>query len=588
LTNATTGSERVVPDQQPPAGERKARLIRPVVAHWQFGLVVVAGIAVRIVVVLGYPPILWFSDSYNYLYDAVTHIPDQVRPNGYPFFLRLLLPLHSHNAIGLLQAAMGVVIGVAIYALLRHRGLPWWGATLPALPVLFDAYELHLEHMITADPLFIFLVTVAVVILCWSDRPSILTMAVAGLLIGYATLVRSVGEPLLVVALVGMLARRVGWRRLLTLAVTGIVPIGAYMLWFHGTYGQYALTDSSGSFLYSRVSTFAQCSKMNVPSLTAFLCDPTKLKDRPVAGEYIWADDEALPYARYHGEPEYYTPMYHAYGSDTSLRFTAQVNALAKQFAVAAIESQPKDYAKVVIDDVLHTFGWNRQPDLHDYYGNGPNFRFVSAHDMNLQIPWYVTPTQIPGNPTYQLHSTSAETWCDATCQQNDSQAVVIMQAERDFAGSGQGFGFTKEVQPWAHALESYQRYVYLPGTLFGLIVLIGAAGVLARWRRWGGLGLLPWLVGALLIVLPPMTAGFSYRYVLAAAPVACLAAGLAFTGEPGGRARRSVLARGDDGSASWGGSTPPAPPGKPRRSVRALAADLRRNLGRGGKVDQE
>ena len=117
--------------------------------HWQFGLVVVAAVAVRIVVVLGYPPVLWFSDSYNYLYDAATHIPDQVRPNGYPFFLQLLLPLHSDDAIGLVQAAMGVAIGIAIYALLRHRGLPWWGAALPAL---FDAYELHLEHMVTADP----------------------------------------------------------------------------------------------------------------------------------------------------------------------------------------------------------------------------------------------------------------------------------------------------------------------------------------------------------------------------------------------------------------------------------------------------
>src|SRR5271156_4076461 len=265
LTNATTGSERVVPGQQPPAGERKplaARLVGPAVAHWQFGLVVVAALAVRIVVVLGYPPILWFSDSYNYLYDAVTHIPDQVRANGYPFFLQLLLPLHSDNAIGLLQAAMGVVIGIAISALLRHRGLPWWGATLPALPVLFDAYELHLEHMVTADPLFIFLITVAVVILCWSDRPSVLTMAVAGLLIGYATIVRSVGEPLLVVALVAMLVRRVGWRRLAALAVAGTLPIGLYMVWFHQSTGKYALSESS-AFLYSRVSTFAQCSKMH-------------------------------------------------------------------------------------------------------------------------------------------------------------------------------------------------------------------------------------------------------------------------------------------------------------------------------------
>ena len=580
MTNATTGSERVVPDQQPPAGARnrlQARLIGPVVAHWQFGLVVVAAIVVRVVVVLGYPPILWFSDSYNYLYDAVSHIPDQVRPNGYPFFLQLLLPLHSDYSIGLLQAAMGVVIGAAIYALLRHRGLPWWGATLPALPVLFDAYELHLEHMVTADPLFIFLVTVAVIILCWSERPTIWTMALAGLLIGYATLVRSVGEPLLVVALVGMLARRVGWLRLLTLAVTGLAPIGVYLLWFHGMYGQYALTDSSGSFLYSRVSTFAQCSKMNVPPLVSFLCDPTKLDHRPVAGEYIWADNEVLPYDP--GNRKTYTPMYNVYGSDTSIRFTPEVNALAKQFAVSAIESQPKDYLTVVIDDVLHTFGWNRQPDPKDYYGNGPNFRFVSYHEMNLQIPWYVTPTHIPGNPIYQPHSTTSQTWCNAKCQQNDNQAVVIMQAEKNFAGPGQGFGFTREVEPWAHVLESYQRYVYLPGTLLGVIVLIGAAGVLARWRRWGGPGLLPWLVGAVLIVLPPMTAGFSYRYVLAAVPVACLAAGLAFARQPAGKparkARRSVLARGDD---------PPKPP----RSVRALAADLRRNLGRGGTVDQE
>ncbi len=93
-----------------------------------------------------------------------------------------------------------------------------------------------------------------------------------------------------------------------------------------------------------------------------------------------------------------------------------------------------------------------------------------------------------------------------------------------------------------------YQRYVYLPGTLLGVIVLIGAAGVLARWRRWGG-------------GRPAALAGrgaadraaadhrrYSYRYVLAAAPVACLAAGLAFCTGPGGK------------------------------SVRALAADLRRN----------
>jgi hypothetical protein len=560
LTNTTTGSERVVPGQQPPAAEGSpllARLVRPVVAHWQFSLVIVTAAVVRIAVVLGYPPIFWFSDSYNYIQDAVTHVPDEARPNGYPFFLDLLLPLHSDYAIGLVQAAMGVAIGVAIYALLRHRGLPWWGAALPALPVLFDAYELHLEHMITADPLFIFLVTVAVVILCWSDRPSAWTMAIAGLLIGYATLVRSVGYPLLVVVLVALLVRRVGWRRLLTLAVAGIAPIGLYMVWFHQSTGKYALSES-GAFLYSRVSTFAQCSKMNnLPTVLAYLCDPTKLEYRPPAGEYVWADNELYPYR------DVSTPLYLAFTSDTSDRFTPTASGQTEQFAKIAIEDQPMAYLRVVIDDTLHTFGWNRQPDPLDFSGNGPNFQFVSAHEMNLQIPWYATPHHIAGNPYTQPASiiqraSDTPTWCNANCQLGDPQAAQIMAAERDFAGQGQGLGFTAEVQPWAHLLEVYQRYIYLRGTLLGVIVLIGAAGVLARWRRWGGIGLLPWLVGALLILVPPMTSGFSYRYVLAAVPVACLAAGLAFTRQPGSK------------------------------SVRALAADLRRNLGRGGAVDQE
>ena len=296
MSNTTTGSDRVVPGQQPPEerGSRLARLTRPAVTHWQFTIVAAAAIVVRIVVILGYPPILWFNDSYNYVHDAVTHIPDEVRPNGYPFFIDLLLPLHSVYPLALLQAAMGVGLGVVIYALLRHRGLPWWGATLPTLPVLFDSYELQLEHMITADTLFIFLVTVAVVILCWNDRPSVPVMAVAGLLIGYATLVRSVGQPLLVVALVAMLARRVGWRRLVTLLIAGIVPIAAYMFWFNGTYGKYALTESSGTFLYGRVSTFAECAKMNPPADIRALCDPTPPYLRPVVGGVHLGGERAM------------------------------------------------------------------------------------------------------------------------------------------------------------------------------------------------------------------------------------------------------------------------------------------------------
>ena len=97
MSNATTGSDRVAPGQQPPEaeqgskrGSRLIRLTRPAVTHWQFAVVVAAAIVVRLIVILVYPPILWFNDSYNYIYDAVTHVPDRIRPNGYPFFLDLL------------------------------------------------------------------------------------------------------------------------------------------------------------------------------------------------------------------------------------------------------------------------------------------------------------------------------------------------------------------------------------------------------------------------------------------------------------------------------------------------------------------
>jgi hypothetical protein len=542
LSNATTGSDRVVPGQQPPAEERSSRLTRlarPAVTHWQFTIVLLAATVVRIIVILGYPPTFWFNDSYNYLYDAITHIPDQVRPNGYPFLLDLLLPLNSLYPIAVLQAVMGVTIGVVIYALLRHRGLPWWGAALPALPVLFDSYELHLEHQVTADTLFIFLVTIAVVILCWSDRPSVLVMAVAGLLIGYAALVRSVGEPLLAVALVGMLVRRVGWRRLVTLVVAGLVPIGAYVIWFHHTYGHYALTESSGTFLYSRVSTFADCTKVNPPASLQILCDPTPPNFRPPSGEYIWADNELGPYK------SKTTPLWNETQSDdTGDRFTPKVNGLAGQFAKDAIFAQPSDYLSAVTHDTMHTFGWNRQPDPYDIAGNGTLFRFVSrSSELTGLIPGWAGP-EVPAN-----FAKWAPYWG------GDRSALQIYDMRQDLGGPG--LGNTRVVQPWARLILMYQRYFYLRGTLLGIIALIGAAGAVVRWRRWGGLRLLPWLVGALLIVLPPMTAGFSYRYALAAVPAACLAAGLAFAG-PGAR------------------------------SVRALAADLRRHFRRRVGVDQE
>jgi hypothetical protein len=85
-------------------------------------------------------------------------------------------------------------------------------------------------------------------------------------------------------------------------------------------------------------------------------------------------------------------------------------------------------------------------------------------------------------------------------------------------------------VQPYASWLVSYQRYVYLPGTLLGVILLAGLAGMAVR-RRVGGVqgSGLPWVFAVTILLVPPLVADFDLRYLVPAVPVACLAAALAF-----------------------------------------------------------
>jgi hypothetical protein len=498
-------AEQVTDDPDPSSPDESrapaaARLRRLIGSHRPFLLVLAAAAAVRLIVMLGYPPAMFFNDSYNYMTDAVTRSPDIVRSDGYPLFLYFLLPFHSLALVTALQALMGLAMGAGIYAVLRRRGLPWWGATIPALPVLFDVFELQLEHMIAADVLFYALITAALVLLCWWDRPPLAVAVIAGLATGYAATVRSVGEPLLIIVVVCMLLRRMGWRRIAAAAVAGIVPLAGYLLWFHAHTGQYALNESTGTFLYSRVSSFAECSRMNPPAGLRVLCDSTPPSQRPNSQEYLWANTE--------GPDKTLTPLARLTGTNNAYRFTPRIESLTMRFAERAILAQPLDYLRVVATDTLTTFGWTRE-NTGNYLGNlegsGSKFRFEPTV---LNVPGWVT-----GDP-------------------------VNAQAARDFGGAD--YGRPSVVQPWARFLWAYQKLVYLRGPFLLLFVLTGAAGVLLAVRRktravagwgWGGLGLLPWLTGVALIVLPPMTAGFSYRYALSAVPAVCLAAGLAFAG---------------------------------------------------------
>jgi hypothetical protein len=403
---------------------------------------------------------------------------------------------------------MGLAVAVMIYALARHRfGAAAWLATLATVPVLYDGYQIELEHLILSDVPFLFVLMLATTLLLWDPSgPSIRRSAVIGLLLGLSVVLRSIGEPVLALFVVYMIIKRFNWRKIVATLAVGLVPVLAYAGVFDLEHGQFAMSDT-GVFLYARVMTFAECSKMHVPVDELWLCTVQAPDQRVIAQNFIWRSTAHTPLDRYQ------SPV-----------FSPEVNKLAENFAIRAIEAQPLDYAKTVFADTWRVFDWKRQVF--------PNAQTYDEYEFLAQA------TPIP-------------TW--------DNNASLGRY--RTYAGAYvQGNPETQLVNPYAVIIRDYQKYVWLPGTIYGLILLTGLGGIVLAWRRLGGEAILPWAISLALIAGPAATAEFDYRYVLPAVPFACLAAVIAFSpGTAGGAwARRlaDAVRRTVGGSAGSAGTT--------------------------------
>jgi 4-amino-4-deoxy-L-arabinose transferase-like glycosyltransferase len=507
LTGPASGSRRSGPRRigSLPSGEQIRGLLRE---HRIFILVLIPAIALRACAELGYQWQAWFNDSFQYMSDVIGLHPDPTRPAGYAVFLRILEPFHSFALVTILQHLMGLAIGVMVYALARHRfGAPAWIASLAAVPVLYDAFQIQLEHLILSDIPFLFLVAVAVTLVLWDRKPSWKRCALAGLILGVSSTVRSVGLPLLAVFAVYMIIQRIGWRAVLGTMAACIAPVLLYCSWFYVDFHQFAMTDSTGVFLYARVMTFAECSKMHVPTEELSLCTTTPPAKRPIDQSYIWSN--ITPLDRF--PPTKFSPL---------------PNQLAEDFAKRAILAQPLSYAHAVADDTFRVFEWNRRV-----------FPNAATYDEYL----------------FSYHPLGVPSWARGHIYGYDSDVAYYVRGDPT----------THVVQPFAWVMKNYQRYIYLPGTLLGVILIIGFGGIVLAWRRVGGEALLPWVISVALLVEPAATAEFDYRYVLPAVPFACLAAAMAFgQGTAGGnwlaarRARRGQPAQAvtADGTGGPGG----------------------------------
>ncbi|MEV7965251.1 hypothetical protein AB0O34_04630 [Sphaerisporangium sp. NPDC088356] len=550
--------------------------------HRWFAAVLSAGVVLRALAMIGYRPALWFPDSYTYVVTAMRPRPDLVRPAGYSMFLRLLEPFHSFGVVALVQHVLGLATGVLVYAAARRLHAPdrvpsgqvasggvrsggvdsgrvgsgrggsgwtgsgWTGSgfvgALAAAPVLLDAYQVELEHLLVSDTLFMFLVVAAVYVamgpLTWR------TACVTGLLLATATLTRTVGLPLIAVvagwllvhhllaarrlrpapaegpdlaevppgsasaegpglaevrpgsAASGGVARRV--RLVGVLVVVALVPIAGYAAWFSSAHHRFGIVGSNGVFLYARTMAFADCGVLRPPPDLAVLCDPTPPARRPPSQEYVWAA----------GSPLVALP---------GITFTARTDRLAGRFALLALRGQPVDYAASVLSELARSFAWGR-----------PVYPDQQIYDH------YEFPAAPPPPPDRDPATAGAE---------------FAVRYERGPIG-------TRITEPFAGWTRAYQDVARLPGTV--LLALLLAPPVVAAARRRTthrtaarlaartdagartdadpsartgagaeGSWVLPWVMALSLLVIPAATAEFDYRYVLPAVPLACLAAAL-------------------------------------------------------------
>jgi len=480
--NELTQLDEGLPPVQPDRNKLPARAARFGRRHACFAVLLLVAAAVRVIVMLGYPGPLLYPDSGPYISVATHMVPDQLNPSGYPMMLWLLAHLQDLTHVNgvtmalIVQHAMGLCVGLLGYAVLRRKGLPGWGATLAMVPVLLSAYAIQIEHFLLSDTLFGFLIMVALVLLMWWPEPPLWACAAAGVLVSFASVVRAQGIPVLIAFLVYLLIRFTRWRTLASLAVLCVAfafPTAEYAAWFETSHGSYAITTSDGDFLYAEVTTFANCAIIHPPADEKMLCLTVPVADRnEYAAYYLWTWKA--------------NPLDKLPGGNVG----NAANKVGLEFGLRAIRAQPLAYLQAV--------GMNF----------GESFMLHSGNPRKYSVTWAGSSSELD-----YMFPADAPLW----------------PLKYDFVSFDHYDGSAPNeaiVHPYSGWIQTYQRYIVVSGPLLGVIALIGLGGLILCWRRRGGDGLLPWIVGITLL-LAPATILFDVRFVVCAIPPLCVAAGI-------------------------------------------------------------
>jgi len=191
-------------------------------------ILLVAGLALRVVTQIAYRPSLAYIDSVKYLFGA--YRGDD--PPGYALLLQPMLLVGNLDLIAASQHLLGLAMAVALYLLLRRRGAARWLAALAVAPILLDAYQLQIEQNVMPDVAFEALIVAGLAALLWRPQPRAWLVVAGGLALpaepGVDVALRASTPPPMALGF-EWLARTPGWRGKVALTLRKTFPSPAFM-----------------------------------------------------------------------------------------------------------------------------------------------------------------------------------------------------------------------------------------------------------------------------------------------------------------------------------------------------------------------
>jgi hypothetical protein len=433
--------------------------------HWLLAIFLVVGLALRVLATIAYRPAIIYTDSVQYLNNMKDLKPDQLNPIGYDFVLRPLVDLGGLTGVVIVQHLAGLGLGIAIYALARRLGVYRWLSAVAAAPILLDAYQVQIEQNIMAETTFdVLLVALLWTLLGWG-KPGWKRAGLAGLLLGAAFAVRTIGLTLVVATVLYLVVVGSAWRHRRTwprlvlrtgAALAGFALVfGAYVGYFHAETGKWAISGAENQVLYGRTAVVANCAKLPLNEGTKLFCPKEPLGQRLGVDKYAH---------NHYGDPNWPGPL--------PPGTTKQ--QLAEEFSALVIRHQPFDVASAAFKDFLKGFAPTRTTSPDDVPLERWQFQLTYP---NLADPNTAKAAQLWGG--------------SAPTVQHDPAAI----------------------------LRAYQlNGGYTSGLALGIAVLIALAAVagLGRARRSGlrSAALLP-VAGGLILLLGSAAFEFSWRYQL-------------------------------------------------------------------------